>query len=154
MLGMKQCKMINRSSGVASRPSRAMLRVEAASNNKFFVGGNWKSNGTKESVKSLIAGLNAATYDPNAVEVVVAPTGRGRQQLLDRAPFTAANNSPLACLPKRFIWTTFWLTWTRRSSPSRLRTAGPRAPARSRAVGDPSWFTAEFVVPKETVTFN
>jgi len=39
---------------------------------KFFVGGNWKCNGTKASNAELIAGLNAAQIVPD-VEVVVAP---------------------------------------------------------------------------------
>ncbi|GAX73892.1 hypothetical protein CEUSTIGMA_g1342.t1 [Chlamydomonas eustigma] len=76
MLGLKcnaqarnQC--ISCSKGVRAR--RALI-CNAASNNKFFVGGNWKSNGTKESIKDLVAGLNAADFDPKHVEVVVAPT--------------------------------------------------------------------------------
>jgi triosephosphate isomerase len=39
---------------------------------KFFVGGNFKMNGTKESIKSIIKGLNEAQLDSN-VEVVIAP---------------------------------------------------------------------------------
>ncbi|KAL2133884.1 hypothetical protein VTI74DRAFT_1500 [Chaetomium olivicolor] len=39
---------------------------------KFFVGGNFKMNGTKESIKSIVKGLNEAQLDPN-VEVVIAP---------------------------------------------------------------------------------
>jgi triosephosphate isomerase len=39
---------------------------------KFFVGGNFKMNGTKESIKSIIKGLNDAQLDSN-VEVVIAP---------------------------------------------------------------------------------
>ncbi|KAF3770332.1 glycosis/triose-phosphate isomerase [Cryphonectria parasitica EP155] len=39
---------------------------------KFFVGGNWKMNGTTSSVKDLVKTLNEAKIDPN-VEVVVAP---------------------------------------------------------------------------------
>ncbi|KAK0732781.1 triosephosphate isomerase-like protein [Apiosordaria backusii] len=40
---------------------------------KFFVGGNFKMNGTKESIKSIIKNLNEAKLDPN-VEVVIAPS--------------------------------------------------------------------------------
>ncbi|CEJ81941.1 Putative Triosephosphate isomerase [[Torrubiella] hemipterigena] len=40
---------------------------------KFFVGGNFKMNGTVASVKEIVANLNAANLDPE-VEVVVAPT--------------------------------------------------------------------------------
>ncbi|KAH8878559.1 Triosephosphate isomerase [Thozetella sp. PMI_491] len=39
---------------------------------KFFVGGNFKMNGTIESIKSIVANLNAAQLDSN-VEVVIAP---------------------------------------------------------------------------------
>jgi triosephosphate isomerase len=39
---------------------------------KFFVGGNFKMNGSIESIKKIVAGLNNAELDPN-VEVVVAP---------------------------------------------------------------------------------
>ncbi|KAL2181361.1 Triosephosphate isomerase [Thermothelomyces heterothallicus CBS 202.75] len=39
---------------------------------KFFVGGNFKMNGTKESIKTIVKGLNEAQLDPN-VEVVIAP---------------------------------------------------------------------------------
>ncbi|KAL2260704.1 hypothetical protein VTK26DRAFT_5220 [Humicola hyalothermophila] len=39
---------------------------------KFFVGGNFKMNGTKESIKSIVKNLNEAQLDPN-VEVVIAP---------------------------------------------------------------------------------
>ena len=38
-----------------------------------FVGGNWKSNGTKESVDALAGGLAKATI-PASIDVVVAPT--------------------------------------------------------------------------------
>lgn len=56
--------------------SRVSLRCEASSNAKFFVGGNWKSNGTKASVKQLVDGLNAgaAGIDTKRVDIVVAPT--------------------------------------------------------------------------------
>ncbi|KAL2123025.1 hypothetical protein VTJ04DRAFT_3480 [Mycothermus thermophilus] len=39
---------------------------------KFFVGGNFKMNGTKESIKGIVKNLNEAQLDPN-VEVVIAP---------------------------------------------------------------------------------
>lgn len=41
-------------------------------NRKFFVGGNWKMNGTKSSVDGIIAFLNEKGLNPNT-EVVVAP---------------------------------------------------------------------------------
>eukprot|EP00164_Ancoracysta_twista_P000711 GFYU01000937.1.p1 GENE.GFYU01000937.1~~GFYU01000937.1.p1 ORF type:complete len:249 (+),score=101.00 GFYU01000937.1:55-801(+) len=40
---------------------------------KPFVGGNWKCNGTRDSIKTIVDGLNAATI-PGSVDVVVAPT--------------------------------------------------------------------------------
>ncbi|KAJ0116377.1 hypothetical protein N8I77_008284 [Diaporthe amygdali] len=39
---------------------------------KFFVGGNWKMNGTKSSIKEIVNNLNSAKLDPNT-ETVVAP---------------------------------------------------------------------------------
>lgn len=39
---------------------------------KFFVGGNWKANGNKESVKKLVQELNDAKLEED-VDVVVAP---------------------------------------------------------------------------------
>eukprot|EP01084_Bolivina_argentea_P109553 195831_1 len=41
---------------------------------KAFVGGNWKCNGTVESVNQLVSALNDAGELPSNVEVVVAPT--------------------------------------------------------------------------------
>lgn len=43
-----------------------------ASGRKFFVGGNWKMNGTTQSVDEIIKFLNEGNLDPNT-EVVVAP---------------------------------------------------------------------------------
>ncbi|KAL3838417.1 hypothetical protein ACJIZ3_023008 [Penstemon smallii] len=41
---------------------------------KFFVGGNWKCNGTTEEVKKIVSLLNAADVpSPDVVEVVVSP---------------------------------------------------------------------------------
>lgn len=39
---------------------------------KFFVGGNFKMNGSVASIKKIVSGLNEATLDPN-VEVVISP---------------------------------------------------------------------------------
>jgi len=41
---------------------------------KYLIGGNWKCNGTKESVDALIKILNEAGPIPANVEVAVAPT--------------------------------------------------------------------------------
>jgi triosephosphate isomerase len=41
---------------------------------KFFVGGNWKCNGTKQSIQELCEAFNTGkNIDANQVEVVVAP---------------------------------------------------------------------------------
>ncbi|XP_041012590.1 triosephosphate isomerase, cytosolic [Juglans microcarpa x Juglans regia] len=41
---------------------------------KFFIGGNWKCNGTTEEVKKIVATLNEAQVPPHdVVEVVVSP---------------------------------------------------------------------------------
>lgn len=41
---------------------------------KYIIGGNWKCNGTLQSVKDLITEvLNKAQFDQSRVEVIVAP---------------------------------------------------------------------------------
>ncbi|CAO2813816.1 unnamed protein product [Amaranthus hypochondriacus] len=52
------------------RGSRGVVAM--AGSGKFFVGGNWKCNGTKESITKLVSDLNNATLEPD-VDVVVAP---------------------------------------------------------------------------------
>ena len=47
------------------------MDVRMGSSGKFFVGGNWKANGTKESVSKLVSGLNSAQF-PSEVDVIVA----------------------------------------------------------------------------------
>ncbi|KAF2859110.1 Triosephosphate isomerase [Piedraia hortae CBS 480.64] len=44
----------------------------ASSNRQFFVGGNFKMNGTISSIKEIISNLNSASLDKNT-EVVIAP---------------------------------------------------------------------------------
>ncbi|CAL5082555.1 unnamed protein product [Urochloa decumbens] len=51
---------------------RAQRVVAMAGSGKFFVGGNWKCNGTKDSISKLVSELNAATLESD-VDVVVAP---------------------------------------------------------------------------------
>ncbi|KAK4477155.1 hypothetical protein RD792_016368 [Penstemon davidsonii] len=46
--------------------------VTMAGSGKFFVGGNWKCNGTKDSISKLVSDLNSATLESD-VDVVVAP---------------------------------------------------------------------------------
>jgi triosephosphate isomerase len=52
------------------------------STGKFFVGGNWKSNGTKESVSKLVKDLNAAEV-PSDIDIIVAPTFLHLQYVVD-----------------------------------------------------------------------
>ena len=63
------------SAGHHARRSAAPYRMDVrmGSSGKFFVGGNWKANGTKESVSKLVSGLNSAQF-PSEVDVIVAPT--------------------------------------------------------------------------------
>ena len=63
------------SAGCHARGSAAPYRMDVrmGSSGKFFVGGNWKANGTKESVSKLVSGLNSAQF-PSEVDVIVAPT--------------------------------------------------------------------------------
>ncbi|KAL8228387.1 hypothetical protein R6Q57_015971 [Mikania cordata] len=58
------------SSSSANRPCRGIVAM--AGTGKFFVGGNWKCNGTKDSIKQLVTDLNSATLEPD-VDVVVGP---------------------------------------------------------------------------------
>ncbi|KAJ6707980.1 TRIOSEPHOSPHATE ISOMERASE [Salix viminalis] len=54
-------------------PRKPLRRVLAmAGTGQFFVGGNWKCNGTKESITKLISDLNSAKMESD-VDVVVAP---------------------------------------------------------------------------------
>ncbi|ORY29414.1 Triosephosphate isomerase [Rhizoclosmatium globosum] len=40
---------------------------------KFLIGGNWKMNGSKALVDTLVTGLNNATWNTDEIEVVIAP---------------------------------------------------------------------------------
>ncbi|XP_028104813.1 protein STAY-GREEN 1, chloroplastic-like [Camellia sinensis] len=62
------------STRLSSFSSRKSCRgvVAMAGSGKFFVGGNWKCNGTKESISKLVSDLNSAKLEPD-VDVVVAP---------------------------------------------------------------------------------
>ena len=41
---------------------------------KYIIGGNWKSNGTVQSIKDLVKNiLNTAQFNPDKLEIVVAP---------------------------------------------------------------------------------
>ncbi|EFN54097.1 triosephosphate isomerase chloroplast type [Chlorella variabilis] len=53
----------------------ARLNVISRAHGRFFIGGNWKCNGTVESVTQLVKDLNAGSVPPaDKVEIVVAPT--------------------------------------------------------------------------------
>ena len=48
--------------------------MEAIAQRKLVIGGNWKCNGTLESTNKLVNDvLNKAEFNPEKVEVVVAP---------------------------------------------------------------------------------
>ncbi|KAI7837786.1 hypothetical protein COHA_008415 [Chlorella ohadii] len=59
-------------SPAASRAHRRMTIV-ARGSGRFFIGGNWKCNGTIDSVTQLVKDLNAGSV-PSTVEIVVSPT--------------------------------------------------------------------------------
>nr|CCQ42794.1 triose-phosphate isomerase [Leucosolenia complicata] len=44
-----------------------------ASGRKFFVGGNWKMNGDRDSIGALVQVLNDGEFNPAETEVVVSP---------------------------------------------------------------------------------
>nr|GMD07053.1 triosephosphate isomerase, chloroplastic-like [Ipomoea batatas]GMD08626.1 triosephosphate isomerase, chloroplastic-like [Ipomoea batatas] len=73
----------------ACRPVVAM-----AGSGKFFVGGNWKCNGTKESITKLVSDLNSAKLESD-VDVVVAPPflyiDQVKATLTDRIEISAQN---------------------------------------------------------------
>ncbi|KAL3316626.1 Triosephosphate isomerase B [Cichlidogyrus casuarinus] len=45
-----------------------------AAERKFFVGGNWKMNGDKKSLKELMDTMKSATLDPNTEVLVACPS--------------------------------------------------------------------------------
>ncbi|XP_031093406.1 triosephosphate isomerase, chloroplastic-like [Ipomoea triloba] len=68
--------------------------VAMAGSGKFFVGGNWKCNGTKESIAKLVSDLNSSKLEPD-VDVVVAPPflyiDQVKNNLTDRVEISAQN---------------------------------------------------------------
>nr|GMD02542.1 triosephosphate isomerase, chloroplastic-like [Ipomoea batatas] len=68
--------------------------VSMAGSGKFFVGGNWKCNGTKESITKLVSDLNSAKLESD-VDVVVAPPflyiDQVKASLTDRVEISAQN---------------------------------------------------------------
>ncbi|CAM8904392.1 unnamed protein product [Rhodiola kirilowii] len=84
-------------SGIRLASSRKGCKgvVAMAGTGKFFVGGNWKCNGTKDSIKKLVSDLNSATLEPD-VDVVVAPPfvylDLVKSSLTDRVEVAAQNS--------------------------------------------------------------
>ncbi|CAK8987997.1 Triosephosphate isomerase [Durusdinium trenchii] len=58
-------------------------RAKMSDGKKVLVGGNWKCNGTRDKVASLIAMLNDAGEFPANAEVVIAPTALHVGKVLD-----------------------------------------------------------------------
>ncbi|KAG3118266.1 hypothetical protein PI124_g3483 [Phytophthora idaei] len=68
---------------------------------KYFIGGNWKCNGTRSSVRHLVGILNKTVVDPSQVDVIVAPPSLHLdqvQQLLQRDIAVCAQNVSLTGL--------------------------------------------------------
>ncbi|GKB47230.1 triosephosphate isomerase, chloroplastic [Tanacetum coccineum] len=84
-----------RSSSSSSSPRLNRGIVAMAGTGKFFVGGNWKCNGTKDSIKQLVSDLNSATLEPD-VDVVVGPPfiyiDQVKSSLSDRIEIAAQNS--------------------------------------------------------------
>ena len=51
--------------------------------NRFFIGGNWKLNGTRESIKQLVEVYNQGGTIPSSVECVVSPTALHISYVMD-----------------------------------------------------------------------
>lgn len=65
---------------------------------RFFVGGNWKQNGTTESIQLLLDGLNQGMAQVSEADVLIAPPTVYLQFVKDRAHhnlLVAAQNSSL-----------------------------------------------------------
>ncbi|OVA04925.1 Triosephosphate isomerase [Macleaya cordata] len=69
--------------------------VTMAGSGKFFVGGNWKCNGTKDSISKLVSDLNNEKMEAD-VDVVVAPPfvyiDQVKSSLTDRIEISAQNS--------------------------------------------------------------
>ncbi|XP_026393787.1 triosephosphate isomerase, chloroplastic isoform X2 [Papaver somniferum] len=66
-----------------------------AGSGKFFVGGNWKCNGTKESISKLVSDLNSVKLEAD-VDVVVSPPfvyiDQVKNSLTDRIEISGQNS--------------------------------------------------------------
>ena len=83
--GLKLPHVLFASPRLAYAPAQSSSRrtVVMKSTGKFLVGGNWKCNGTLDSVSKLISELNSAKI-PDDIEVVVAPTFVHLQLAVDK----------------------------------------------------------------------
>ncbi|CAH8392074.1 unnamed protein product [Eruca vesicaria subsp. sativa] len=87
---------VNSSIRLVSSSHRSPRGVVAmAGSGKFFVGGNWKCNGTKDSIAKLVSDLNTATLEPD-VDVVVSPPyvyiDQVKSSLTDRIEISGQNS--------------------------------------------------------------
>lgn len=86
--------LLRRTGGYSTGRSSCTV-VAMAGSGKFFVGGNWKCNGTKDSISKLVADLNSATFE-NDVDIVVAPPfiyiDQVKSSLVDRIDISAQNS--------------------------------------------------------------
>ena len=75
------------------KPCRGIVAM--AGSGKFFVGGNWKCNGTKDSTSKLVSDLNSAKLEAD-VDAVVAPPfvylDQVKNSLTDRIEISAQNS--------------------------------------------------------------
>ncbi|KAK1352323.1 Triosephosphate isomerase [Heracleum sosnowskyi] len=81
------------SSSSSSTPPRGVVAM--AGSGKFFVGGNWKCNGTKDSITKLVSDLNSSTLEAD-VDVAVSPPfvyiDQVKNSLTDKIDIAAQNS--------------------------------------------------------------
>ncbi|KAL1833804.1 triosephosphate isomerase, chloroplastic [Daucus carota subsp. sativus] len=79
----------------SSRSGACRGVVAMAGSGKFFVGGNWKCNGTKDSISKLVTDLNSSTLEAD-VDVVVSPPfvyiDQVKNSLTDKIDIAAQNS--------------------------------------------------------------
>jgi hypothetical protein len=72
--------LLHQVAGTGSATSKRGVVVMVGTG-KFFVGGNWKCNGTQESIAKLVSHLNSTTLEDD-VDIVVAPPAIYIQQVV------------------------------------------------------------------------
>ncbi|KAF5201272.1 Triosephosphate isomerase [Thalictrum thalictroides] len=83
--------------GYSNRTTRLVVSAASSggSSGKFFVGGNWKCNGTTASISKLVSDLNEAKVEAD-VDVVVAPPfvyiDQVKKTLTDRVEISSQNS--------------------------------------------------------------